>query len=54
MAFRLFTDKDGNFTQYGDDDSYRIQENGILELTKADGVTRYYSPTGWVAVEVRR
>ena len=54
MAFRLFTDKAGNYTEYGDEDRYRIQDNGVLELTKTDGVTRYYSPMGWHAVEERR
>ena len=53
MGFRLVTGN-ASFEDFGDDDKYRIADNGILQIDKPDGARRYYSPTGWAFIEEKR
>lgn len=33
--------------------SFEFLDSGILKVTKTDGNSLYYSPTGWLCVDVK-
>ena len=53
MSFKVFTDADGTFESFGDDDKHSVgQANGVLQVQRMDGSRILYSPFGgWLRIE---
>lgn len=54
MSFRIYTDASGSYEDFGDDDRYRFNGAGLLEIDLAGGRLRVYSTNAWTYIEERR
>jgi hypothetical protein len=50
MAFRLITDSDGSYTNYGDDAKYTFNVHGLLVI-EDQGRRMTYSPFAWHCID---
>ena len=50
MAFTIINST-GSFDTFGPPDSYTFDGQGLLVITRANGVRRIYGPSGWVYLE---
>jgi hypothetical protein len=51
MAFKLFTDKQGTSTDYGDEASYTFNNAGLLVVDDGQGLRLTFSPNVWHHIE---
>jgi|RhiMethySRZTD1v2_1073278.scaffolds.fasta_scaffold30614_5 hypothetical protein len=50
MAFKI-TYEDGSTEEYGDDDRYRVQDAGVLQIDTMNRGRRILAPAAWRMVE---
>lgn len=49
MAFKVYgPERDEEF---GDNDSFKIIEGGVLKISRQDGTNRYITPGLWASIE---
>ena len=53
MAFTV-THADGYASEFGDDDRYRLSDQGLLVIDSAGGLRTTLSPAAWVEIRESR
>lgn len=51
MAFTLYTDADGSYTNFRDGDKYYFNDQGLLVTKLSDGTRNIWSPNAWHHIE---
>ena len=51
MAFTVRFTTQGEAESFGDNDSFRLHDSGVLEIRKSDRTVTLHAPHAWTTVE---